>query len=435
MRISIVVPTLDEAHGIVATLAPLQPVRAAGHEIIVVDGGSRDATLAYAAPLANLTLVAPRGRAAQMNAGARAASGDVLLFLHADSHLAPDAIAILATELSRSRRRWGRFDVTIASRLRALRMVTASMNLRSRLTGIATGDQGIFVERVLFERVGGYPDQPLMEDIELSRRLKRSGGAPLCLRTRIVTSGRRWESHGIARTILAMWRLRFAYWCGADPSRLAARYEAARNVERSYPAPTLQIFAKAPVPGAVKTRLARAIGNAEAASVQAQLIERTLATAVAARAAGTVGAVELWCAPDTDHPAFASWHERFGVALMRQVGADLGTRMRNALGNALASGTHAILVGSDCPPLDADYLACAARALADHDAVLGPAEDGGYVLIGLARPVDAFDGIAWGEPSVMAATRARLAEQHATWHELPVLWDVDREADLLRWRT
>ena len=434
-RISVVVPTLDEADEIVAALTPLQSLRTAGHEIIVVDGGSRDATLARAVSLADRTLIARRGRALQMNAGAAAATGDVVLFLHADSRLMSDAIVTLAIALGQSRRRWGRFDVAITGRFQALRVVAALMNLRSRLTGIATGDQGIFVERALFDAVGGYPDQPLMEDIELSRRLKRAGGAPLCLRTRILTSGRRWERDGLWRTIVAMWQLRFAYWCGVDAIRLAVRYPVARaSIGNPPPAPTLQVFAKAPVPGTVKTRLARAVGKTEAAAIHAELVERTLATAVAARTAGIVGAIELWCAPDTHDPAFAAWRDRYRVRLATQAGNDLGERMRNALGDALDRGTPAILVGSDCPVLGPDYLACAASALRDHDAVFGPAEDGGYVLVGLARRVDAFAGITWSGPRVMETTRAQLLAQQASWQELPVLWDVDNESDLVRWR-
>jgi rSAM/selenodomain-associated transferase 2 len=176
--------------------------------------------------LADRTLVAPRGRAAQMNAGAGIACGDTLLFLHADSTLEPAAVAMMLGELVATGRRWGRFDVAIDGQARLLRLVAALMNLRSRLTGIATGDHGIFVERALFDRIGGYPALPLMEDIALSKALKRAAGTPLCLSARIVTSGRRWEKHGAWRTILRMWWLRLLFYCGADPARLARAYDA-----------------------------------------------------------------------------------------------------------------------------------------------------------------------------------------------------------------
>jgi len=430
MRVSIIVPARNEARRIVAALAPLQSLRAAGHQVIVVDGGSTDATLALATPLSDRTFAAPMGRAAQMNAGAATASGDVLLFLHADSHLPDDAVPAMLGETARTGRRWGRFDVTIAGDSSMLPTVAAMMNARSRLTGIATGDQGIFVERALFESIGGYPDQPLMEDVELSRRLKRAAGAPLCLASRIVTSGRRWERDGPWRTIVNMWGIRFAYWRGADPARLAARYRSAT----SPPAVTLQVFARNPVAGQVKTRLAAAIGDDEAAAIYARLVERTLETAASARAAGVVDRIELWASPNTDAPAFTEWRDNYRVELRRQCGVDLGARMRHALHSALASGSHAILIGTDCPLLDLSYLARAAAALDDHPAVFGPAEDGGYVLVGLARAVDAFSGIPWSTADTMALTRAKLAAQGVRWQELPTLWDVDSAADLARWQ-
>lgn len=221
MKLSFIIPTLNEADVIVTTLMHLQPLRALGHEVIVVDGGSKDATLALAEPLADRVLPAPRGRARQMNVGAASARGDVLVFLHADTRLPGLAVGLIREALRQ--RLWGRFDVLIGGRARMLRLVAKAMNLRSRLTGIATGDQALFVSRAAFVTVGGYPDQPLMEDIELSRRLKRLG-PPACLREHVITSGRRWLEHGIWQTILLMWRLRFDYWRGVPAERLAVRY-------------------------------------------------------------------------------------------------------------------------------------------------------------------------------------------------------------------
>ena len=199
-------------------------MRARGAEVIVVDGGSRDATVARAGPLADTVISAPRGRASQMNAGAARARGEILLFLHADTLLPDAADALIVDGLQRSRRGWGRFDIAIAGRNPLLRVVAALMNVRSRVTGVATGDQAIFVTRSLFAAAGGYPDIALMEDVALSGRLKRFG-SPLCLRHRLTTSGRRWEKHGVLRTILLMWRLRLAYRLGADPRKLAVRYD------------------------------------------------------------------------------------------------------------------------------------------------------------------------------------------------------------------
>ena len=269
-----------------------------------------------------------------------------------------------------------------------------------------------------------------MEDIELSRRLKRAAGAPLCLRQRVVTSARRWERHGPWQTVVAMWRLRFAVLARREPC--GSRPQTYGTGRASSPV-TLQVFAKNPLPGTVKTRLAGTIGTAEAAAHYVRLVERALATSVAARAAGLVDRVELWCTPAADAPAFAAWRDRYDVELKAQTGEDLGARMRTALHAAIAGGGRAILVGTDCPVLDLPYLARAVAALDGHAAVFGPAEDGGYVLVGLARAIDPFAGIPWSSTGTMAATRAKLAAQRERWQELPMLWDVDSPSDLARW--
>jgi len=221
--LSIIVPALDEAAGIVDHVAGLQPLRQRGAEVILADGGSSDGTAELVSSRVDAVVIAPRGRARQMNAGAARARGDVLLFLHADTRLPPAADALVQRVLAAGAPVWGRFDVAIAGRHPLLPVVAWCMNRRSRLTGIATGDQALFVRRDVFDGVGGFPDIPLMEDIALSRRLKRAG-RPLCLRERAVTSGRRWESRGVLRVVVLMWRLRLAYCLGGDPVRLAAAY-------------------------------------------------------------------------------------------------------------------------------------------------------------------------------------------------------------------
>jgi len=223
VSLSVIIPALNEAEHIATTLDSLQPLRRRGAEIIVVDGGSDDGTVELARGGADRVLTAPRGRARQMNAGAAAASGEILCFLHADSRLPEGADGLMIDGLARSRRSWGRFDVHIAGRHPLLRVIARMMNWRSRLTGIATGDQGLFVTRSLFEAAGHFPEIALMEDIAFSRQLKIYG-APLCIAHRLTTSGRRWEKHGVWRTMLLMWRLRLAYWLGADPDRLARQY-------------------------------------------------------------------------------------------------------------------------------------------------------------------------------------------------------------------
>lgn len=223
MRISIIIPVLNEAGQIATRLQTLAPLRAQGVDLIVVDGGSSDDTAMIAASFVDRVIVSARGRARQMNAGALIATGDVLIFLHADTTLPDHAIQLICEGLRSSKKAWGRFDVSITGRPPMLKLIATMMNVRSRLSGIATGDQAIFVRRADFIATGGFPDQPLMEDIELSRRLKRVS-APLCLRQKVMTSGRRWETYGVWRTIFLMWRLRLSYWLGTPAEKLARAY-------------------------------------------------------------------------------------------------------------------------------------------------------------------------------------------------------------------
>jgi len=222
-RLSVVIPALNEAVGILAVLQALAPLAARGTQLLVADGGSVDGTVALAQAGGAQVVPAPRGRALQMNAGAHQATGDLLLFLHADTRLPPDADRLIQQALASGPQVWGRFDVCIEGQPRMLRVIAAFMNWRSRWTGIATGDQALFMTRAAFDAVGGFPAQPLMEDIEMSARLLKLS-RPACLRARVVTSGRRWETHGVWRTVLLMWQLRLAYWRGAAPERLAERY-------------------------------------------------------------------------------------------------------------------------------------------------------------------------------------------------------------------
>lgn len=222
MRIAIIIPVLNEAEQIVACLTALQDYRQQGHQLIIADGGSEDETLALAEPLADLLCKAPRGRARQMNTAAAKADADVLLFLHADTRLPLRACEHICAAVEAGSA-WGRFDVRLSGRHFLLRIIERMMNWRSRVSSIATGDQAIFVARQAFDAVGGYADIPLMEDVAISRSLKRRFACAK-LRQRVVTSSRRWEQGGILATVLLMWRLRLAYWLGTDPAVLAKRY-------------------------------------------------------------------------------------------------------------------------------------------------------------------------------------------------------------------
>jgi rSAM/selenodomain-associated transferase 2 len=225
VTVSIVIPTLNEADGIVNTIAAARATHP--HELIVVDGGSVDHTRAVATSAGCMVLESPAGRAIQMNTGAAAATGDVLLFLHADTHLPPHAVEDVVRSCADGRIVGGRFDVVLDGPEPVFRVIEALMNIRSRLTRIATGDQAIFVRRSAFEALGGFAPIPLMEDIHFSFRLKRLGRVA-CLRSRVRTSVRRWRRHGVWRTMALMWWLRALYFVGVSPDRLARRYAATR---------------------------------------------------------------------------------------------------------------------------------------------------------------------------------------------------------------
>lgn len=226
MKLSIVIPALNESAVIQQTLNDLQHLRRRGHELILVDGGSDDNTIYLADGLVDQIVNAPRGRSLQMNAGAESAVGDALLFLHADTSL-PENAASLVAKCLRSEG-WGRFDVRLTGRHFLFRIIERLISWRSRITGIASGDQGMFISTALFKRLGGYAPMPIMEDIELSRRLVKIQ-RPHCLRACVTTGSRRWEQNGIVATVLLMWRLRLKYYTGTAPEILVKAYPLNRN--------------------------------------------------------------------------------------------------------------------------------------------------------------------------------------------------------------
>ncbi|MGB9629997.1 MAG: TIGR04283 family arsenosugar biosynthesis glycosyltransferase [Thermodesulfobacteriota bacterium] len=223
MKISIIIPVLNEEDWIVQMLTALQPLRGKGHEVIVVDGGSKDQSLQKALPFSDQVLEASRGRSRQMNKGAKFSKGEILLFLHADTFLPDGADHLIFDAISRTGRSWGFFKVGLSGRHPLLRVVEFLMNLRSRFTRIATGDQSIFLKRELFEAIGGYPEIDLMEDVALCKIMKKYG-PPIYIPLAVLTSSRRWEEKGLIRTILLMWFLRFAFFLKADPKRLVKLY-------------------------------------------------------------------------------------------------------------------------------------------------------------------------------------------------------------------
>lgn len=221
--LSVIIPALNEAEYIQSTLVPLQSMRARGVEVVLVDGGSDDETVSLARPFTDRVIRSARGRAQQMQAGVAISSGRVLWFLHADTRVPDNADQLILAALENGLFGWGRFDVTLSGGQVLLEAVAWMMNQRSRLTGIATGDQGIFVRRDIYDCIGGFQSIPLMEDIALSRALKQHS-RPACIKQKIESSPRRWHKHGVTRTILSMWGLRLAYFLGVSPEQLAKYY-------------------------------------------------------------------------------------------------------------------------------------------------------------------------------------------------------------------
>lgn len=220
-RFSIIIPTLNEATNIQTCLIALQPLRSQA-EIIIVDGGSLDNTIALATSYADKILLSEQGRARQMNHGVVHATGDILVFLHADTELPTNALSLIEQQL-KPQQTWGRFDIQLKAESVMFKIIAFMMNWRSCLTGIATGDQAIFVRKTAFNTIGNYPEIALMEDIALSTALKKIS-SPLCLKAKVKSSARRWQQNGIYKTILLMWSLRLRYWLGADPQQLAELY-------------------------------------------------------------------------------------------------------------------------------------------------------------------------------------------------------------------
>ena len=431
MRISVVIPVLNEEEGIVSCLEGLLPMRSRGHEVIVVDGGSKDATRPLAAPLCDLLLRSRPGRAVQMNLGARFARGEILLFLHADSKLPEQTEQAIAGALSGGKPGWGWFDARLGGRAPIFRLIAALMNLRARLSSVCTGDQALFVASELFRTAGGFPEISLMEDIAVSKKLRKLA-RPRPQAMRVQNSSRRWESHGPVRTILQMWLLRLLYFFGVSPDRLAAMYyprQFAGHASRcKYPSARILVFAREPKIGEVKTRLAAHIGEESALRLQLAMLRRVVETVERS----ALAEFHLWAMSDPGHEAFLALCNAQDIR--RQQGACLGSRMHNAAAVELAEdGVECVvIVGSDCPALTADYLDRGLQALyAGIDVVLGPARDGGYVLIGLRKhSSELFREIAWGGREVLRQTLSRARESGLVHQLLEPSWDVDEPDDL-----
>ncbi len=222
MKLSIIIPVYNEQDIILEKLKALRNICPDDIQLIVSDGGSSDETAALAKSCVDTIVSSTKGRSYQMNAGANVATGDLLLFLHIDSVLPGNYLQCLA-DITRSNHTWGRFDVSFTNTSFVFSLIAFMMNFRSRITGVATGDQAIFMTRTVFNKVNGFPEIDLMEDIAICKKLRKTG-SPLCIKEKVITSSRRWEENGIFKTIVLMWFLRLLYFLRIHPDKLGKIY-------------------------------------------------------------------------------------------------------------------------------------------------------------------------------------------------------------------
>ena len=419
------IPTLDEAEALPRLLGDLEAL-SVPHRVVVADGGSGDGTRAVARAAGATVLGAATGRARQLRAGAEAAvDAPWLLFLHADSRLPPRAREALARWLETAPPgRSAHFAFAVDASGPGWRLLEAGQRLRERATGLVYGDQGLLVSRATYEAVGGYPELPLMEDVAMVDRIRAAG--PLDrLPATLPTSPRRYRRHGRVAGVARNALLAVLFRLGVPPRRLARLYPPRREPPRR----VLLVFARAPRPGRVKTRLAADLGEERAAAVY-----RALGRGVVDRVRG--GPWRTWIVHDPPDAAAAAeveaWLGAEGLELHPQDPGDLGRRMERAFDRAFRAGARRVaVVGTDAPDVDAAHVGAALDALDDADVVLGPAADGGYWLLALARPrPELFRDVPWSTAQVLGVTRRRAAALGLRVRELEVLTDVDVAADL-----
>ena len=431
--LGIVIPALDEEEALPALLLDLARL-AIDHRVLVVDGGSWDGTVAAARGGGAEVMRSRPGRARQMNAGAAFLGTRWLLFLHADSRLDDSALRSIATHVQRDVPVAGYFGLAIAHEHVFYRMIEAGQRIRQRLAGLVYGDQGLLIRRDLFAGIGGYPDEPIMEDVVLNRRLLETGQL-VPLPGTLTTSSRRYEEEGRVRALFRNMRTITRFLSGTDPSLLARRYRprrahgigARRTAREAGPeSATLLVFAKAPRPGTVKTRLARTIGNE-----QATALYRRMGRQIVANVRPAPARMVVCYDPPGGEAEIRHW---LGDALhlcWPQGSGDLGTRMSRMVERAFSDSDRVVVVGTDTPAVGADTVTRAFAALDTADIVIGPARDGGYYLIGLQGPhPDLFAGIRWSTGSVLAETRKRTDRLglSVTWLEME--GDIDTADDL-----
>lgn len=431
-RLGVVIPALDEAGALPGLLADLSKL-AMAREVLVVDGGSDDDTVAAARAGGALVLRSPPGRARQMNAGAAFLRADWLLFLHADSRLGPPAREAVRRHVAQNEPVAAHFGLALGHPHFWYRLIEGGQRLRERFFGLVYGDQGLLAPRALFYQVGPFPDEPVMEDVILNRRLRRAGRLKR-LPAAMLSSARRYEEEGRVRAFLRNARAISRFLAGTPPSILAPNYPPRRRpAENAPPTPSrpaaLLVFAKAPRPGAVKTRLADAVGPEGAAEAY-----RRMGRMIATRLADAPAEMTVCFDPPDAEPEVRRWLDPLPHRYLSQGDGDLGERMARMVRRALTGPGHAgraVVVGTDAPAVDAHTVARALKALDSADVVLGPSKDGGYYLVGLKAPCpQLFRSIPWSTCAVLDATAARAQDLGLEVTYLEMQTDVDTAADL-----
>jgi rSAM/selenodomain-associated transferase 2/rSAM/selenodomain-associated transferase 1 len=414
ISISIIIPVFNESRHLKQNLQRLYASFAglASVEVIICDGGSTDHSIQIARQFPCQITTSRPGRSYQMNAASKLAVGDWLLFLHADTALPPD----WTSELSNSRH-WGFFQVQLSGQNWFFRVIEKAINLRSRLSSVGTGDQALFFKRTLFRSLDGFPSIPIMEDIVICKKARRLHKPRIALHP-VLTSSRRWEKNGITKTIILMWRLRFAYWLGVDPTRLHRIYYPTIDM----PKPVIQIFAKPPVEGNVKTRLIPDIGAANATRVFRHCLSYALNLLRASHSD-----YQIWLSEETQDGIFQQAPYRL------QQGIGLGDRMLFALETALSDNPYnkVILIGADCLDLKQSHFDQTIAALDTNDIVLLPTFDGGFALIGCSV-IDLllFKQVEWSSSRVLEQTIANAKLLNYQVHLLEMVRDIDTITDL-----
>jgi rSAM/selenodomain-associated transferase 2/rSAM/selenodomain-associated transferase 1 len=414
ISISVIIPVFNEASRLKQNLQRLYASFAglASIEVIICDGGSTDHSVQIASQFPCQITTSKPGRSYQMNAASQLAAGDWLLFLHADTTLPTDWISQLFDSPQ-----WGFFPVQLSGQHWIFRVIEKAINLRSRLSSIGTGDQALFFKRTLFTSLQGFPYIPIMEDIGICKKARKKH-KPSIATDSVVTSSRRWEKNGITKTIVLMWRLRFSYWLGVDPARLHQLYYPPIDM----PIPVIQIFAKPPVEGNVKTRLIPDIGTSNATLVFRHCLSYALNLLRSSHCD-----YQIWLSEETQDGIFQQ------EPYILQQGIGLGDRMLFALETALSDkpNNKVILIGSDCLDLKQSHFDLAITALDTNDIVLLPTFDGGFVLIG-CRVIDPllFIHVEWSSSRVLDQTIANAKLLNYQVHLLEMVRDIDTMADL-----